>query len=178
LAAIDFITALGRLLHNGSLRDAFAHNAGAFMREIDLRESDRAAFVRLAPADLEFQARVLLRKRFDHVQAALPQTCRALGGRAWPEFQRHGRSSAPTGPNAAMREARDFATHLARSGCPALHRAELNRVRFACEARRLAVYFVMMIPSAPTAQGRRPALQVLLRRRGQPWCEWSFYFGW
>ena len=64
MAAIDFITALGRVLQDGALRDAFALDPLALARRLDLRERDQPLFLQLDPADLEFQARVLVRKRF------------------------------------------------------------------------------------------------------------------
>ena len=83
---IDFVTALGRVLHDGSLRDAFVADPVAFVRGLGLAEADRDRFLRLVPADLEFQARVLLRKRFVLVRDILPRTCENLGDEAWPEF--------------------------------------------------------------------------------------------
>ncbi len=50
---LDFVTALGRLLQSGALRDAFAADAAAVARQIGVRESERAAVERLVPAELE-----------------------------------------------------------------------------------------------------------------------------
>jgi hypothetical protein len=175
VAAIDFITALGRLLQNGTLRDAFAADAVAFVREIDLGESHRPAFVRLVPADLEFQARVLLRKRFDSVREALPQTCRALGQEAWSQFQRYGRSNGPTGSNLACRDALGFAWHLFNARAAALCPLEFNRVQFAGKRRRLAFHFLL---AAPTARApRRPCAQLFLRVPSKRWHEWLVHLG-
>src|SRR5687767_8469200 len=96
-AAIDFVTALGRVLCNGGLRDAFATDLVAVVWQIGLRESDRQAFLQLWPADLEFQANILLRKRFDVIRRTLPRTCRNLGRDAWLEFQPFARPSRPLG---------------------------------------------------------------------------------
>src|SRR5947209_20154994 len=78
-SAPDFITTLGRLLRDGNLRDAFAANAAATADFLGLSDAERSAFLSLKPDDLEFQARVLLRKRFEAVQRLLPLTCASLG---------------------------------------------------------------------------------------------------
>ena len=71
---IDFITALGRWLRDGRLRDAFAVNPQTVAEQIKLTANDWPGFLQLRAADLEFQARILLRKRFDLVQQLLPET--------------------------------------------------------------------------------------------------------
>ncbi len=172
MAAIDFITALGRVLHNGSLRDSFAADAPAFVRQIELREEDQASFLKLIPADLEFQARTLLRKRFDLVRHRLPKTCGAMGEAAWLEFVRYGRSHAPAGKYPALTDALGFAQYLTEARPDVLCRRELNRCRFALGPRRFALHLV-------AAQNRRqiPRLQILLRRRSNAWREWLIYLG-
>jgi len=90
--AIDFITAFGRLLRDGNLRDVFALNPQHAGRQIYLRESDLPAWLQLDPADVEFQAEVLLRKRLDLVKWFAPETCRRLDKKLWPVFRQFARS--------------------------------------------------------------------------------------
>lgn len=172
MAAIDFITAFGRLLHDGALRDAFAADARALARRLEVRECDEPAFVRLEVADLEFQARILLRKRFGLVGEALPQTCRDLGRDGWAEFLRYGRSTEPTLENQTTVDAFGFSRHLLRVRPASVCRLESNRARFADGRRRFALHVVRTI----SVRGRhRLGAQVFLRVRRRAWHEWLFY---
>ena len=173
-AAIDFVTAFGRLLCDGGLRDAFAADPIAVVAQIRLRESDCAMFLQLRPSDLEFQARILLRKRFVLVRQALPRTCQNLGDDAWPEFQRYGRPGGPTGKEMITEDAVGFCQHLRQIRPAALCAVETNRFRFAQRRRAFAFHFVMAMGSRGS---RRPAVQVFLRRQPGRWHEWLVYLG-
>ena len=171
MVAIDFVTALGRVLHDGALRDAFAADPAAFVGSLGLEGQDRAMFLRLAPADLEFQARVLLRKRFVLVRDLLPATCENLGADAWPEFARYGRVAAHGGKTQTAEDAFGFSRHLLAHRSQALCPAELNRCRFVQERRRAAFHI-----ARPLDHAKRPALQVLCRIGRRRWREWTIYF--
>lgn len=164
MPALDFITALGRLLHDGALRDAFAADPRGLMQRLGVGEADRAMLLQLSPADLEFQARVLLRKRFDLVRRALPRTCAALGEIAWPEFFQFARSRPAADAKPFGADAVGFCEHvrLTRMGC--VCQMERARVRFAGGRRRFAVHL-----------GRGPVLHVFLRRRNARWQEWTLF---
>ena len=164
---IDFVTALGRVLHDGSLRDAFVADPVAFVRGLGLMETDRDRFLRLVPADLEFQARVLLRKRFVLVRDVLPRTCENLGDDAWPEFLRHGRAVAPRSGAQTAEDAFGFSLHLMDCRPGALCPVEFNRCRFVREGSRIALH---LVPSPRRA--RLPSIQVLFRRGPRRWREW------
>lgn len=170
MAAVDFITALGRVLHDGTLRDAFAHDATAFVKTIDLRESDQASFLRLSPTDLEVQARVLLRKRFDQVRRLLPRTCQALGKSAWEHFVVSVRSSEAYGNDTKVQDAYRFCTHVARVQTSGVCAREFNRCRFAISRRGVSLHLVK-------ESGRIPAIQLFVRLRGERWREWRIYAG-
>lgn len=171
MADVDFITALGRVLHDGALRDALAENPDAFVRRIGLREADRPAFLKLVPADLEFQAAVLLRKRFALLKPMLPATIRLLGKEAWPEFAVYSRS-APLPPHAAtVCDAFGFCTHLQRRRPEVVCPVELNRSDFAFHQRRFSARIAAKHPSS-----RFPRLQLMLRLKGNRWWEWQVYF--
>lgn len=141
MAAIDFITVLGRVLRDGKLRDEFARDAATFVQQSGLRAEDHVSFLQLDPVELEQQARVLLRKRFDLVRRFSPETCRALGNEAWTEFECYGRSSAPTGKHPAAEDAASFAEHLRTTRPGVVRMSEFVRARFVCRERRTAFFF-------------------------------------
>jgi hypothetical protein len=165
MPATDFITALGRLLNDGALRDAFAADSVVVMRQLELRESDRAEFLRLAPGDLEFQARVLLRKRFDLVRRALPRTCGIVGADAWPEFFKFARCRPTGGGQGSATDALAFCDHLRDTRGLRVCAQERARVRFAGGRRRIAIHL---------ASG--PVVQIFFRSRARRWHEWMIYF--
>jgi hypothetical protein len=171
---IDFITALGRLLKDGALRDAFAVDATAVARQMNLAAGELAAFVQLMPAELETQAVVLLRKRFDLVRRGLPRTCRALGREAWAIFQGYARTSWPKLERAAADDARGFCEALLCLRPEALCRVEYHRVRFLCSDRR---WEVRLLDAVPFRRGFRPGLHIFLRRGVNRWHEWLLYAG-
>src|SRR5437868_1509450 len=83
---IDFVTAFGRLLRDGSLRDAYAQDPLRTTECLGMRAEDRPALLGLNPEHLELQAEVLLRKRFDALSRLIPRTIENAGERAWPLF--------------------------------------------------------------------------------------------
>lgn len=172
--AVDFVTALGRLLQSGPLRDKFAADAQAVADEMRIRASDRAAFLQLVPSDLEFQAVVLLRKRFDLIRRVLPRTCSGLGKRAWPEFQRYARACWPSGARATAEDALGFCAHLDAAEDGVVCALERHRARFVCESRRFSIRYVRTPRTIGIARG---ALQVFFRHRASHWHEWLFYVG-
>ena len=174
MSAIDFITALGRLLRDGAARDAFAANPFAVAERFGVRAEERVRFAALAPADLEFQASVLLRKRFGDVRRVLPATCARLGVTAWLTFHDFARSRWPCGSGAQLREADEFCLHLNERAPQTLYRHEWNRLRFAMGDAWLVVHWVRCLP---IHHHSRRGLQVLLRGRGGRWREWMVYAG-
>lgn len=172
--SVDFVTALARLLRSGQLRDAFAADPQAVMGEMRVRAGDRAAVLQLIPADLEFQAVILLRKRYAWVCRSLPRTCGALGERAWPEFQTYARSYWPFGTKATARDVVGFCDHLQRTGRGTVCPLEGQRARFVSETRRFAIRYVH---ASRNAGHRRRALQVFFRHRPGSWHEWLIYVG-
>ena len=172
MAANNFITALGRLLRDGALRDAFATQPNVVVEQLGLAAAERAALLALVPADLEFQARVLLRKRLDALRPVIPQTCRELGAQLWPRFLEYARESWPDGDNRAARDAFGFCRFLEPRRPAALCEAEWNRLQFALAQRRFAIHRVRW----QSRLGKiRPALQLLLRPAPNRWREWLIY---
>jgi hypothetical protein len=169
LAAVDFITALGRLLHDGSLRDAFAADPAAAIRQIGVQEQDRATMLQLSPRDLEFQARVLLRKRFVLVEKLLPATCGSLDGAAWPEFAKCSRSSRAGEGDPVVADAADFIRHLRRALPQVIDPMEAHRCEFAGRKHRLSLRLVL--------RAGLPLLHLLVRRGPDRWSEWQLHFG-
>lgn len=170
---IDFITALGQLLSDGALRDALAADPHAVAARLDLRESDRAALVQLVPADLEFQADVLMRKRLNVVRHIIPETCRALGSETWPLFRAYARHHALARESSAASDAHDFCRDLHQHRPSDLCQGEWNRLRFAFSRRRFALH---LIRRRAVRWQSRHALQFFLRL-GQHWREMTFYVG-
>lgn len=169
MPAIDFITAFGRLLRDGVMRDALAVNPRALAAQLNLCESDCAALAQLIPADLEFQACVLIRKRLDIVRRIIPETCRLLGAETWPVFHAYARTRWPSGEPSAAHDAHGFCCHLQQHQPDSLCDAERNRLRFACSQNRFALHFIRRNQS-------KSALQLFLRFGPQRWRETTFYF--
>lgn len=146
MADVDFISALARLLHSGELRDAFVADRMAVAATLDVQGDDRARLLQIDPSDLEFQAEVLWRKRFEIVREALPRTITRLGKNAWPEFARYARPRGPTGPQAIAQDCYKFCSHLLTTRIASVDAAEFNRAEFACNRRRAAAYWVRDLP--------------------------------
>jgi hypothetical protein len=160
LAEIDFITVLGRLLREGALRDALAIDPQRLVESLQLGEPVRSAVLRLRPDELEFQAEVLLHKRFDLVKPVLPQTLQRVGDKAWPEFARHGRAYWPPETNHVAQDAYIFCRGLNETHPGFVDAVEWNRVRFACGTRRISIHLARTEGNNP-----RRGVQILYRRK-------------
>ena len=171
---IDFITALGRLLRDGNLRDAFAVDPATVAAQMHLRRTDLPAFLQLIPDDLEFQARILLRKRFDLIRPLLPETTRRLGDQGWTLFLDYGRATWPTEPRAGLQDAFQFCQRLNQLTPEIVSKSEWNRLRFALSEKHLAIRW----HSLESVRGKaRPMMQLFYRGRSQRWQELVFAFG-
>ena len=173
MAAVDYITLLGRVLHDGTQREIFRTDPLAFVSQSGLRETDRASFLRLSLAELETQARVLLCKRFELVRHVLPETCRRLGGDASLEFERYGQTHAPKPNEHVARDAAGFSEHLRSMRPEKLCVAEANRARFVADRRWL---LFSLVPVTPSKRSARVAVQVLIRGRCGRWRESLWFF--
>ena len=172
---MDMITALGRLLRDGALRDELSAQPRAVVERLGLRATDQAALLAMPAADLEFQARVLLGKRFDAMAKFIPRTLADWGDPARQTFITYARKNWPTGANPEMQDAAGFCHHCLKNG-EAKHvcRAELNRLNFALNGQGMAMHFVR---GMPLRNKNRNAIQVFFRvNRG--WRESMFYLGW
>ena len=146
MAAIDFATALARLLRDGSLRDAFAADSIQWTRELDVSDEDFQALVSLSLAELEVQANVLLRKRFDEVRRLLPVTCSRIGKVAWSCFKEYARRHWPQQVPMALSDAQAFCIFLRVHNPQILCRSEENRVVFAGSDKRFGLSLVPDLP--------------------------------
>ena len=160
MPAIDFITAFGRLLREGSLRDAFVVNPQAVVARLNLTDDQRVALLQLIPEDLEFQARVLLRKRLDIVRRIVPKSCRRLGMDEWKLFNEYARSRWDKETDTPVRDAYYFCCHIEQTGPHAVEPAEWNRLRFLLGGKRFVTSFVRRNSCGIT---QWPALQILIR---------------
>jgi hypothetical protein len=171
---IDFITALGRLLRDGSLRDAFAGDPATVAAQIHLRRTDIPAFRQLIPDELEFQARILLRKRFELTRTFLPETTRRLGDQGWALFLEYGRASWPAEPRAGLQDAFQFCQRLDQLTPKIVSKSERNRLQFALSEKHLAIHWHLL----ETMRGKaRPMMQLFYRGRSPMWRELVFAFG-
>jgi hypothetical protein len=170
---IDFTTALGRLLTDAALREAFSADPVAVAGSLEVAAADRAALAQLSPLELEVHARILLRKRLDIVRARIPQTCARLGDRTWERFCAYARTRRPSESTAGLEDTPGFVEYVLRQEPGALCKAEFHRVRFVYGYRRLSVHLATDL----VVRGRaRWAVQLFLRNRRGTWREWALYF--
>ncbi len=170
---IDFITALGRLLCDGSLRDAYAEDPLQTVESLGVQDSDRSALLNLNSRDLEFQARVLMRKRFEAISSLLPQTCSNLSARGWPLFVQYARATLPAGQPTVILDAEQFLAWLQQENLRAISSSENNRVRFARGTMRLSLHLASDVPvHARPSRG----LQFFIRTGPLRWKEYILYF--
>jgi len=97
-AAVDVVTALGRLLSSGPERRAFAEDRQVWLEPLGLEEpGERELFLELELGELEAQARVLIEKRAGEVAERLPRTRARLGQEFAPLFARFSELGWPRG---------------------------------------------------------------------------------
>ena len=141
---------------------------------MNLRRNDWPSFLELVPADLEFQAHILLRKRFDLVRPLLPETVRRLGDNSWTTFLEYARASWPTDPRAALQDAFQFCQRLRLQRSQLVSKSEWNRLRFAFSEKHLAIHWMFQ----ETIRGQsRPMMHLFSRGRSRQWYEFIFRFG-
>jgi hypothetical protein len=171
---IDFMTAFGRLLRDGTLRDDFAANPEALAERICLCSADRAAWRQLALADVEFQADILLHKRLELVEFFLPNTAQTLGKNMWLLFRQYGRRYWPPEGSPKVYDAWQFCEHLRRQQPQNIVATEWNRICFSLSKRKIAIHWIAM----PNGHGQtRRGWQIFLRQRNNKWLEQFFYLG-
>jgi hypothetical protein len=173
LNQLDFTGAFARLLRDGALRDQFAAGPRAAAERMNLSAADQAAVAALDPEDLEFQALVLLRKRFDSVRRLVPRTCTAAGTDAWLIFREYARKCWPCATPLAIHDAANLCRRLREKNGASPCRSEQNRLDFALRGKWLA----LRLASDLFVNGRTfPAIQVFLRSRNNRFVEYDFYF--
>jgi len=165
----DFLAVFSRLLSDGPLRDEFAQNPVQTVERLGVLACELDALASLSPCDLEFQAQVLLRKRFDAARRLIPLTCARLGGRAWPLFHGCARER-PLGED--VRDAHAFCEFLQTQMPAAVARSELNRLQFALGQKRLAMHFVCDLQIKDRV---RCGLQLFVRVHRSAWREHVIY---
>lgn len=173
----DFITNLARLLSDGRLRDAFGSAPNETAKSLGVREEDIQAFLKLDPRELEVQALVLLKKRFEKVCQVVPRTIQGMNesGSAWRRFQSHGRVRPLNSEIPAWRSAHGFCAEL-KETCPECvcplewHRLEWLRTGGRCSIRR--------IKQVMFHGKRRNVIHLLARGLSGASIEWVIYLGW
>lgn len=172
MPATDFITAFGRLLRDGALRDEFARQPEVVARRLNIAEGERPALLRLIPEEVEIQAHVLLRKRLDVVRRVIPETCRRLQQGEWPVFLEFGRAQWPGEGEPAGGDAHEFCRHLRRTNPECVNAAEWHRLEFAFSQRRFSIHRIGLQPG-----DRRTAIQIFIRWHRRRWREFQLRFG-
>ena len=162
--AIDYTTALGRLLTDASLRRGFRADPAGTADAMGVTMTDRRRIIELCIEDLETQANTLISKRFHAVAAILPQTMMALGEASFASFVPYANGFWPRGHLKHFEDAVAFGRFLQTRGVHQLNALELNRVAFLVEQRRCALYWA---PRAAVSGRLRHVLQLLFRKRGQ-----------
>lgn len=166
----DLPTILARLLRDGELRDKFRRAPTTALASFALSEEDQQALLALSPEDLEFQSRILRRKRFDLVRQLIPKTCSHLDEQGWLPFADYSRYQWPKGHE---QDAVAFLAYLTNLSLLPKEPAERNLLRFLSGSSKLALYLV----SVADRRGRaRIRLQILYRRR-KNWRQVHLYFG-
>lgn len=168
MPAIDFITAFGRLLRDGSLRDNFARNPELVALQLDVMASERASLLKLIPEALEFQALVLLRKRLDVVRNIIPETCRRLQESEWPVFSEFARNYWPSDAKPIGTDAHEFCRYLKLCRPGRVNPAEWHRLEFAFSHRCLAIHRIRQPLSGPK---EKSFLQIFVRVSAERWHE-------
>jgi hypothetical protein len=169
---IDFVTAFGQLLCDGALRDDFARQPEMVAERLNLAESERPAFTRLIPEEVELQAQVLLRKRLDIVRRVIPETCRQLQGSEVTTFFRYARRCWPREDEPAGRDALGFCRHLRCSNPKSLSEEEWHRLEFAFSSRRVSIHRLVK-----SANHRRTSFQLFLALPKGHWREFHVRLG-
>jgi hypothetical protein len=171
VAALDFTTALGRLLSDGILRDRFATHPEVVVDEMDVAAGERSAICALAPNELEVQADILLRKRFAQVRPLLPEVCLELGERAWPEFREYARCRWTEVP---WCDAAGYGGRLVACGLMPRGLREISRAEFAASRVPIHVYLVRDLPVGGKI---RRGILVFVRTGNGRWKEFAAHGG-
>ena len=172
MSEINSITALGRLLRDGSLRDRYAIRPEKTIRELNVVESEVGTLLKLNPDDLEAQADVLLRKRYEAVLRLIPQTCKTLGREAWPVFADYARCCWPPEENSAPKDARRFCEHLLKKRQFIAPQNERNRIAFRLGKKRVAIH---VVKNLVIGNRLRTGFQVFFRGEAS-WSEHVIYY--
>ena len=166
MPAIDFTTALARLLQDGLLRNRLIASPESVIRQMELCETDRVALLALNAEDLEFQAQVLLHKRFDALRRVIPKTCEHLSDKTWPLFYEFARNYWPKDSPATAFDAYAFCSRVKRVHPSAVNKLEWNRLRFAFSRSFFATNLLRR-----NATQTRVTLQILFKLSRRRWHE-------
>ena len=159
----DLTRAMGRLLTDRSLRDAFRSDAQSVADSFRLSEVERAALISLDPDQLDEQAAGLIAKRQTEVALLIPSTWQRLGSAAAALFVEFAESFWPSGFQRHAIDAVEFGRFLIGRKPNDLDRAEWNETRFALQRFPVLIAWVADVKSQK--KQHRRAIQVLIRWR-------------
>lgn len=171
---IDFPTALARLLRDGALRDRFACDQEAVIRELGVLPEEAGSFRQFSSDDLEYQAAILIRKRFDACRYFLRGTLAKLGNDAFAIFSSYARLSWPESHRREFEDADAFILFLRKKLPSMVSRMDENRLRFLQRNRRVAVNWSSEIPAR---RRFRRGWQIFYRNWRGGFHEWTVAFG-
>ncbi|MBI3898015.1 MAG: hypothetical protein HY308_06930 [Gammaproteobacteria bacterium] len=169
---IDFTTALAKLLTDRDLRDLFRRDRDECTRQMSIRESDKPAFLALAPEHLDAQAETLVRKRLCEVRRFLPKTFRQLADRAESLFFAYAQTFWPQNHTRHREDAVTFGRYLVDHVRGTLYLPEYHRLQFTFENRRFSIHFSR---HTEIRTGSCPAIQILWRSGGGKLNQVIFY---
>jgi hypothetical protein len=158
--AIDLTSALGKLLSDPSLREAFALDSKLVAQKLALRKEDFAAFVSLDPMEIEVQAQTLIKKRLHGVRQLLPKTFTALQNDSVLLFEKYAPTYWPEGQTRYIQDANHFMNYLIEKKDSRICKLERNFLHFNFGRQHLACHF---ITNSILNGKRRNAFQVLYR---------------
>lgn len=141
MAKMVFCEALGKILSDRSLREAFLRDPNDCASRLSLQSQDVPAFIRMSTDEIQRQAQTLLKKRFHEVSKWLPATISRLGAAAWTDFRDYAELEWPQGHNRHLRDAIGFGEHLQRSRRRELSTREFHRLRFRDSSQKLRLGF-------------------------------------
>jgi hypothetical protein len=157
----ELVQTLAQLLSNSCLRQAFREQPQRVLDDLGISGRTRQFFLELPVAQLEVQAKLLIRKRMREVQQLIPLTMQYLGKQTSEIFWQFAENNWPTGHQRHLVDADRFCRFLLEQGHP-VNQCEYHRIRFRLSRAKWRLYFVR---DAVIAGRRKYAVQFLFRSR-------------
>lgn len=173
MAGRDLVTAVGRLLTDRRLLEAFAADPDRVASRLGLTGSARCLLSSLNPTELRCQADALIAKRLHEVARILPATLQRLGPDGERLFREYAANYWPQGHSRHFEDSVRFADYVARISPRAVDRAEVMIARFRNRGARFAVHWLR----SSGASSCKPGVLLLFRGRGGRLHRWILELG-